>query len=231
MRYLHTALITLLLVSTSEGGIRQLTKYLTTGTFLKSWKEADKQHPQYFDHVCIDMNEILHGIHNLNVPSHFTFAKMLFHRLDYLLDIVVPKSSLVMAFDGPAPFAKIQTQQLRRMMESDISRYTPGTIFMNKMEDMATSYVLKKLQQPLYRNISVFISGPDCPGEGELKLLNWVHNIMPSVSDSVAMCGRDGDVVVQAMTLHNITNRYVVQGHRPGEKMRTTYSILLWFCI
>lgn len=57
--------------------------------------------------------------------------------LDATLRILVPRKSVVLAFDGPGPVAKLLTQRKRRSKASKASKYklsglniTPGTTFM-----------------------------------------------------------------------------------------------------
>ena len=63
--------------------------------------------------------------------------------LDKILRLVEPIKSLVLTFDGPAPFAKLQTQRNRRISNPENSLITPGTDFMNAMDDVITCYVLQ----------------------------------------------------------------------------------------
>jgi XRN 5'-3' exonuclease N-terminus len=46
--------------------------------------------------------------------------------LDCLLKMVEPTKSLVLTFDGPAPFAKLQTQRNRRISSPQNCLITPG---------------------------------------------------------------------------------------------------------
>jgi 5'-3' exonuclease len=193
-------------------GIPHLTQYLAGVKYKKAWRKASVRKPMSVEHFCIDMNEMLHSVHHSKDASKtkLHFVNLLFTKLDRLLNIVNPTSSLVLAFDGPAPFAKMQSQHMKRIREPEIAKFTPGTLFMNQMEDVVSTYVLQRMRRTTFKNLSVFISGSDCPGEGELKLINWIQHIMPSCDDSVAICSKDGDVLVQAMTLHDIRDKLVV---------------------
>ena len=162
-------------------------------------------------HVAIEMNPLLHTNMRLaSDPKHF--MSKIFCSLDKLLTVIKPTESLILVFDGPAPFAKMQTQRSRRSLSPDNSLLTPGTYFMDTMEDAMVCYVAQRLKRPpLSENITVYISGARSPGEGELKIVNWVHNIMPDYNDTMVICGSDSDLLVQALSFPRINNLRVLQ--------------------
>jgi hypothetical protein len=136
------------------------------------------------DHLCIDMNQVLHGcIRGSKSPDH-VMAKI-FQNLDMILRFSRPRKSLVLAFDGPAPFAKIITQRNRRKSNSLGCLVTPGTDLMNSMENMMLCYVLQRQSWPQLSNVTVFISDGKNPGEGELKIISWIKHYMPHTVDSI----------------------------------------------
>jgi 5'-3' exonuclease len=48
-------------------------------------------------------------------------------------------------------------------------------------------------------------SGADVPGEGELKLLDWIHCRVPAGSDeSVVIVGGDADLVLQGLAITKV---------------------------
>ena len=100
--------------------------------------------PYRADHVCIDMNQILHGSFRTSSDPRHCVAKI-FVGLDKIFRLVEPVKSLVLTFDGPAPFAKLQTQRNRRISSPENSLITPGTDFMNAMDDVILCYVLQVL--------------------------------------------------------------------------------------
>jgi hypothetical protein len=52
-----------------------------------------------------------------------------------------------------APFAKLQTQRNRRISSPENSLITPGTDFMNAMDDVILCYVLQRVKRPLFQVI------------------------------------------------------------------------------
>ena len=145
-----------------------------------------------------------------NDPKHF--ISKIFCSLDKLLAVAKPTESLILVFDGPAPFAKMQTQRSRRSQSPDNSLLTPGTYFMDTMEDAMVCYVAQRLRRPpLSENVAVYISGARGPGEGELKIVNWIHNIMPDYNDTMIICGSDSDLLIQALSFPCVRNLKVLQ--------------------
>lgn len=125
------------------------------------------------DHLCIDMNQILHCGMRTKTSSSNNKQMMakIFTKLDEVMRMVQPQQSLVLSFDGAAPFAKMQTQRLRRWHSMRSAMITPGTDFMNAMNDLSLCYVIQRYCTLAYKNISSFISSPNSPGEGEVKIM------------------------------------------------------------
>lgn len=140
-------------------------------------------------------------------PSHV--MARIFTTLDDTLKLVTPLQSLVLAFDGPAPFAKLQTQRSRRKQQPGNCLITPGTEFMNGMDNLMLCYVLQRAN--VLRNVSVYISGPEIPGEGELKIIDWIYRHTPPMHESILICGCDSDIILQAITLGAQFNCSVLQ--------------------
>ena len=190
-----------------QGGIAGLTKFFRT-KFSDCWvtvsppTDPSEAAPYQVDNLCIDMNQVLHTGLRLALSGNTKhFMSKVFKDLDNILRLAQPSKSLVLAFDGPAPFAKIQTQRSRRSSSPENSIITPGTTFMNKMESIMVCYVMQRLRRKEFRNLSVFISGPSCPGEGELKIVEWINshmlppqpgNLMTSNSDGAINCDKSG---------------------------------------
>lgn len=162
------------------------------------------------DHLCIDMNQFLHSSFRTTTDAKHFMARV-FTGLDAILNTIKPLKSLVLVFDGPAPFAKMQTQKIRRAMQPENSLITPGTEFMTQMENVMMCYALQRMQRNDFKNLTFFISGSDCPGEGELKIVDWINNHMPSYNDTIVICGSDSDILLQAMALPQIPQVVVFQ--------------------
>ena len=170
----------------------------------QSWNTIQNKNAGHIeaDHVCIDMNQLLHSSirvkHAQNISV--TLSKLCIE-VDSLLGIVRPHKSLVFSFDGAAPFAKMLTQRKRRISRPDGCSISPGTDLMDSMETLMIMFTLQRRYQPIFKNLSIFISDPTLPGEGEIKIIDWINNGIPKVNDSIIICGTDSDIIVQALPL------------------------------
>ena len=203
------------LVDQTRGGVAGLTKFFRTESFKHTWTALDNAQPSEVvkaDHVCIDMNQILHsGSVKVAARNPAHFMALLFTTMDSLLRTVCPTKTLVLAFDGPAPFTKMQTQRSRRSNNPAHSLFTPGTDLMSAMENLMICYTLQRVNRPVFRDLTVFISGAQVPGEGEIKIIEWIHNHMPNHNDSCIICGSDSDIILQTICLQHVPNVRVLQ--------------------
>lgn len=216
-----------------DGGVLGLTKYFRSYT--QSWTAAQQQSlsssikkrrninkndngskgtvisngkVMAVDHVCIDMNHIVHSSFRSTSTVKHCISRI-FSLVDNLFKYVQPTASLVFAFDGPAPFAKLQTQRSKRKSSPESALITPGTDFMKSMDDVIMTYVLQRISR--FSNVTIFVSGSNIPGEGELKIVDWVRTQMPSNNGTVVICGADSDILIQAIPLTDISQIQVLQ--------------------
>lgn len=237
-------------------------------------------HTDSFDHVLIDINQLLHiSLRRAKNEDHALVLTL--KEVDKCLAQAQPKRSVVLALDGPPSAAKLVTQRRRRcstlnkaeakreriemMARRGLTYYkqadeqqantnrnkkkskrkkkrrvndeatlciTPGTEFMRKAANAFNFWAWQRMSNPfsVVRNCRVYISTSDVPGEGEVKLLDWLmmpsneHVILPG--DSVVFMGGDSDLVLEALVLpvaitHNV---FVIL----PEDQRKAYSVSLW---
>ena len=118
---------------------------------------------------------------------------------------IKPTDCLYIAFDGVAPFAKMDQQRIRRYKNSSpsatswsTSNITPGTSFMDKL----SKNVRKTFSgmQEYYRIRKIIVSGSDEPGEGEHKMFQYIRdNIHTSSDKKCAVYGLDSDLIMLAL--------------------------------
>jgi len=207
------------------------------------------QHQDTFDHVLIDMNQILHVILRRSRNSE-NAMKLLMVELDTLTERCKPVHSLVLAIDGSPAAAKLATQRKRRfsilkntkfkLKHSDKLRMskrrrerrlrnykselqslqlTPGTECMKSMESAILYWAWQRLQSQgkphsrLLPRVRIYVSSSLVPGEGEIKLLEWINNYRGHLSrkpgQSIALIGGDADLLLEAMVIppswtHNV---------------------------
>eukprot|EP01114_Cavostelium_apophysatum_P023636 TRINITY_DN8968_c0_g1_i1.p1 TRINITY_DN8968_c0_g1~~TRINITY_DN8968_c0_g1_i1.p1 ORF type:complete len:512 (-),score=99.65 TRINITY_DN8968_c0_g1_i1:1300-2835(-) len=131
-----------------------------------------------YDHICIDLNSVVHDCCNTTPHEDFVILN-LFDRLDSILKRNPPSKSILLALDGPGPAAKLKAQIQRRYKSSgkqkfDTAQLSPGTIFMSKLKEYLVCYACYLLQKEEYANIHVEISGAEVPGEGEIKIAEYI---------------------------------------------------------
>jgi XRN 5'-3' exonuclease N-terminus len=207
-----------------------------------------------FDHVLIDMNQLLHIVLRKSRSDGHCFT-LLMQELDACVALATPKQSLVLAMDGPPGAAKLATQRRRRFAtvyktgvkvsqldkliatvkhnpskrsQSRLKQWTrkkrravsetrtlcitPATDFMKQAEDAMLYWAWQRLSARhtalATNNVKVFISPSTVPGEGEVKLLEWIYNKQRR-GESVAILGGDSDLVLEALVIpiastHNV---------------------------
>eukprot|EP01031_Cornospumella_fuschlensis_P030385 gene30385-36713_t len=161
------------------------------------------------------MNQILHSaIRKLGKSNNEKkMYGFMFFVLDEVFRLARPTKSVVFAFDGPAPFAKLNLQRSRRTKDSVANQLSPGTAFMEDMEEIMLAYLLQRLRRPQFEKLNYYISGAETPGEGEIKIIQWVNRFLPKdgCDDSIVLYGADSDMVVQAMCVNTTRKVFVIQ--------------------
>jgi XRN 5'-3' exonuclease N-terminus len=207
-----------------------------------------------FDHVLIDMNQLLHIVLRKSRSEGHCFT-LLMQELDACVAMATPKQSLVLAMDGPPGAAKLATQRRRRfgtvyktgvkvvqldklmatvkgnsskraqsrlkqwtrkkrraLSETRTLCITPATEFMQQAEEAILYWAWQRLTARhtslSMNNVKIFISPSTVPGEGEVKLLEWIYNKQRR-GESVAILGGDSDLVLEALVIplastHNV---------------------------
>jgi 5'-3' exonuclease len=141
------------------------------------------------------------------------------------IDIIRPTNTIFIAFDGVAPFAKMDQQRTRRYKSHFMSKnsfvkkdenktncwntsaITPGTEFMEKLSkriDFEFKFTEKK-----FNCNSILVSCSNEVGEGEHKLFNHLRNNQLQ-NDNVAVYGLDADLIMLSIfNLKYCKNIYV----------------------
>ncbi|KAJ1630169.1 hypothetical protein T492DRAFT_97322 [Pavlovales sp. CCMP2436] len=197
MKWRRAALVALLAVG-ADGGIAGLQTWFRR-KFPSAFEPISDAATRDYEHVLIDMNQVLH--HAVRKANDVEHARILvFMELNVQLQRCVPTRSVVLAFDGPGPRAKLLTQRRRRAkrrtpagkLSSDL--ISPGSAFMRDMHAAVTYYACRRLQNDeAYRNVRWWISGSQVAGEGEVK---------PGFPDTRSVCviGSDVDLVLQCIS-------------------------------
>ena len=105
------------------------------------------------DNLYIDSNSVIYDvIYSTDDYELENIFKNICMRLESYINIILPRKTVIIAFDGVAPLAKMVQQRLRRnkgvildnlnnMIDNnykkkwDTTQITPGTIFMNELSN------------------------------------------------------------------------------------------------
>ena len=176
-----------------------------------------------FEHLFMDCNSIVYdAVHSLEKRVNAgeiakdsdldtIIINDVIQKIDVYVSIIRPSKTIYIAFDGVAPFAKMEQQRTRRYKSHFISNVqfsdatmpppftwntsaiTPGTRFMEKLSNRM-NYHFKNSEQK-YNVKSVIISSSDVPGEGEHKLYSYIRD-KNLINDNVAVYGLDSDLIM-----------------------------------
>ena len=174
-----------------------------------------------FQHLYMDCNSIIYdAVHSLekeinegkrDKPKDFEelLIDEVIKKIGIYVDFIRPSKTLFIAFDGVAPFAKMEQQRTRRYKSWFLSAnsfseetkrsswntaaITPGTEFMNKLSERVGRAFLNKESKLNIENIHVSCS--DKVGEGEHKMYAHIRNISPE-KDYIAIYGLDADLIM-----------------------------------
>ncbi|KAG5481961.1 hypothetical protein LSCM1_05673 [Leishmania martiniquensis] len=172
---------------TGSGGARR--RHLTSSSHVdglgNAGAVASDSSRTVVDHVLIDMNCIVHSCFHQKGSEDKTKQQLIQEVLERLrvlvTEVVVPRQSLSICFDGPAPIAKLQTQRLRRRKVSLLDTgsvhqlntlaITAGSLFMIELENaIASQFKLNHGRGFLQRACPVYLYGTTVMGEGEAKI-------------------------------------------------------------
>jgi len=126
------------------------------------------------------------------------------------INIIKPTTTVFIAFDGVAPFAKMEQQRTRRYRtayvksllspsstsEWDTSAITPGTHFMMNLSKRV-QYAFENMENK-YKVSNIIVSGANEPGEGEHKLFEYLRK-NPNPATNIALYGLDSDLIMLSL--------------------------------
>jgi 5'-3' exonuclease len=169
----------------------------------------------------------------------------------YLIcDVVKPKVLTYIAFDGPAPRAKMVQQRSRRFktyqekinyqiekkrlniyndeIEWDRSaNISPGTEFMQKLSNKLIKLISSKEFNSHDKNMKVLLSDSNVPGEGEHKFLPTIRDMRKNkkyVNSKVYFYGKDADLIVLAISTHKNNIRVIREVQVETREMKNMYQ-------
>ena len=171
-------------------------------------------------HLYMDCNSIIYdAVYSMdkqlfddlnNIEFENNIIEQVINNIKIYIDIIRPIKTIFIAFDGVAPFAKMDQQRTRRYKSLfmsnnsfvkneenkktwNTSAITPGTEFMEKLSKMI-EYEFKFTEKK-YNCNSIIVSCSNQVGEGEHKLFNHLRNNQLQ-NDNVAVYGLDADLIM-----------------------------------
>ena len=192
-----------------------------------------------FDHLLMDCNSIIYDVYNsieknhVNHPIDVSKIEELIlyevvEKIKSYIHYISPKYSVFIAFDGVAPFAKMDQQRKRRykseFMQSienkhklwNTTNITPGTLFMKKFSKHIYDTFRNKENEYGLKKINISCS--DEYGEGEHKLFDYIrqNNLK---NDNIALYGLDSDLIMLSIFHVEHTKNIVIFREAPEFKL------------
>ena len=163
------------------------------------------------DNLFIDANSLIYDcIHELKkVENEEKVYEMVYEKIIQLIQTIDPKIKTYVCFDGIPPYPKMVQQRQRRFKSvltkqilNDTScswntnHITPGTDFMNKLDDFLTIKFKKEKK--------VSFSGSNEPMEGEHKICYYLRSQQNLYENKTNIIyGLDADLIMLGLLLHS----------------------------
>lgn len=187
---------------------------------IKKYPEIIEKKLTNIDNLFLDFNGSIYNAYHKVGTNEKLIIKQCLEDLDELIELTNP-NILFIAIDGVAPRAKMRQQRLRRFksvydknMQDEIKKslnmkidtfdknaFTPGTVFMNKLNIALKEHV------KTYK-FKTILSDSNIPSEGEHKILEFLRE--NKVDGNTVLYGLDADLIMLLLTL-NISNTYIMR--------------------
>ena len=168
--------------------------------------ENYKKSGHTFHNLFMDCNSIIYDVvHSLDDADDQTIIDGVIDKIHMYIHNIAPTNIVYLAFDGVAPFAKMNQQKTRRyksnfltnIMETEKKdkwnsmNITPGTQFMRKL----SSQIKKRFHntESKFKIKKMVVSTSDEQGEGEHKLFEYIRNNSLK-NENVVIYGLDADL-------------------------------------
>jgi 5'-3' exoribonuclease 1 len=207
-------------------------------------------------HFFMDCNSIIYDVYhaiinnNDSVSTSMTYEDMearliagIIEKILHYIRVVSPRSTVFIAFDGVAPFAKMEQQRTRRyrswFLENGLvetpgtkskypiysSMFTPGTPFMLKLSKEVERF-FERLQ-----NITYIVSASTQVGEGEHKLFEYLRkysarNRETCSLETMVLYGLDADLIMLSIFHCNLLNNIFILREMPDKRDKAKMNLV-----
>jgi 5'-3' exoribonuclease 1 len=172
--------------------------------------------------LYLDCNSIIYDVyHKINSNSSVItesisvcIIKNVIVKIEEYISIIKPTDTIIIAFDGVAPVAKLEQQRSRRYKswyQNEVSRLifkketpdpwnttaiTPGTKFMSELNQMISKH-FNSSSFTFYNVKNIIVSGSNLVGEGEHKLFDFIRdNPIKHNNETTIIYGLDADLIM-----------------------------------
>ena len=172
------------------------------------------------DNLYLDCNSIIYDAYSkmefdkLTESVAVSIIRRVILKIEEYISIINPSKTVIIAFDGVAPVAKLEQQRSRRYKswyQNEISKMifkkdkndvwnttaiTPGTNFMAELNNTVSNHFNPGSFSRL--NVSnIFVSGSNKVGEGEHKLFDYIRlNPEKHFNETTVIYGLDADLIM-----------------------------------
>jgi 5'-3' exoribonuclease 1 len=172
------------------------------------------------DNLYLDCNSIIYDAYSkmefdkLTESIAISIIRRVIIKIEEYISTIQPSQTVIIAFDGVAPVAKLEQQRSRRYKswyQNEISRLiykkekadpwnttaiTPGTNFMSELNQMVHNYFNKEICIK-YNVKEILVSGSNKIGEGEHKLFSYIRlHKDKHLSETTIIYGLDADLIM-----------------------------------
>jgi 5'-3' exoribonuclease 1 len=171
------------------------------------------------DNLYLDCNSIIYDAYNKMDVTSLTnsvssiIIQLVISKIEEYITIVQPSKTLIIAFDGVAPVAKLEQQRSRRYKsgyQNEISSQifnkeqctvwnttaiTPGTSFMSELNNKVASHFNTYSHSD--NSLTIVVSGSNKVGEGEHKLFDYIRSTPEKHAvETTVIYGLDADLIM-----------------------------------
>lgn len=176
---------------------------------LKNHKNIKKLTSIKCNSLFLDANSIIYDViyENTSVLDNLSIYINVFNKILSIIEKLKPAFTFI-AFDGVVPLAKMKQQKQRRYKSYitkqilkksswNTNAITPGTKFMNDLDNYLSSRFEEHSQ---LHKIEIIFTGSKESGEGEQKIFNYIRNNAITMKNSNSIIyGLDADLIMLSL--------------------------------